>query len=195
MLAEAVHDDPMQLIVAAILRIDNLRDHLEGKSGDELDRIAKILETSVERLRKIIVAIIPPDLTGGLGVALRNLADGIFTGTTTTVTALGLDHVRLTPAVNANAYRILREAFVNARKHANAANVTVRLEEHDGNVILSLTDDGIGTESFKSEPGHLGVATMQARANAEKAELHLDSTPGVGTTVLLTLPIAAAGLQ
>lgn len=189
LLADAVHDDAMQLIVAAVLRIDTLRLRLEGEHGDELDRIAGILETSVTRLRKIIVAIVPPDLSDGLGVALRNLAEGIFTGTDSIVTVVGLDHVRLTPIVKASAYRILREALVNARKHAKAEYITLRVEECAGNVVLSLTDDGVGAESLTTQPGHLGVATMQARARAEQGHLHLQSTPGVGTTVVLTLPI------
>lgn len=188
LLADAVHDDPMQMIVAAILRIDNLRLQIDGAHGDELDRIATLLETSVERLRKLIVAITPTDLSDGLAVALQNLAEGIFIGTPSVVTVIGPTQVNLSSTAKATAYRIMREALVNARKHACADNVTLRLEEHDGTVVLSLTDDGVGAESLKAEPGHFGVATMRARANAEDARLHLDSTPGLGTTVVLTLP-------
>ena len=189
LLADAVHDDPMQMIVAAILRIDYLRLQVAGEQGDELDRVATLLETSVERLRKLIVAITPPDLSDGLGVALRNLAEGIFIGTTSVVTVIGPTNVSLNPPAKATAYRIMREALVNARKHAQAGNVTLRLEEHDGSVMLSLTDDGVGAASLKAEPGHFGLATMRARANAEDAQLHIDSTPGLGTTVVLTLPM------
>ena len=189
LLAEAVHDDPMQMIVAAILRIDYLRLHIAGEQGDELDRVATLLETSVERLRKLITAISPPDLSDGLGVALRNLAEGIFIGTTSVVSVIGPTNVSVNPPATATAYRIMREALVNARKHAQASNVTLRLEEHDGSVMVSLTDDGVGAASLKAEPGHFGLATMRARANAEDAQLHIDSTPGLGTTVVLTLPM------
>jgi PAS domain S-box-containing protein len=189
LLADAVHDDPMQMIVAAILRIDYLRLRVVGDPGDELERIATLLETSVERLRKLIVAITPPDLSDGLGVALHNLAEGIFIGTTSAVTVIGPTHVSLNPPATATAYRIMREALVNARKHAQAGNVTLRLEEHEGSVMLSLTDDGVGAASLKAEPGHFGLATMRARANAEDAQLHIDSTPGLGTTVVLTMPM------
>ena len=189
LLADAVHDDPMQMIVAAILRIDYLRLSVAGEQGEELDRIATLLETSVERLRKLIVAITPPDLSDGLGVALRNLAEGIFIGTASVVRVIGPTNVGLNPPAKATAYRIMREALVNARKHAQAGHVTLRLEEHDGSVVLSLTDDGVGAASLKAEPGHFGLATMRARANAEDAQLHIDSTPGLGTTVVLTLPM------
>ena len=121
LLADAVHDDPMQMIVAAILRIDYLRLSVAGEQGEELDRIATLLETSVERLRKLIVAITPPDLSDGLGVALRNLAEGIFIGTASVVRVIGPTNVGLNPPAKATAYRIMREALVNARKHAQAA--------------------------------------------------------------------------
>lgn len=195
LLADAVHDDPMQLIVAALLRIDFLRLGMAGEQGAELDQVGSLLETSVERLRKLIVAITPPELSAGLGVALRNLAEGIFIGTTSVVTFVGGDHASLDPPVKATAYRIMREALVNARKHAQAKNVTLRLEEHDGTVILSLTDDGVGAESLKAGPGHFGLATMRARANAEGARFHIDSTPGLGTTVVLTMPMRQVGQQ
>lgn len=105
------------------------------------------------------------------------------------VRVIGPTNVGLNPPAKATAYRIMREALVNARKHAQAGHVTLRLEEHDGSVVLSLTDDGVGAASLKAEPGHFGLATMRARANAEDAQLHIDSTPGLGTTVVLTLPM------
>ena len=87
---------------------------------------------------------------------------------------------RLNPPAKATAYRIMREALVNARKHAQAGNVTLRLEEHDGSVMLSLTDDGVGAASLKAEPGHFGLATMRARANAEDAQSAHRQHAGVG---------------
>jgi signal transduction histidine kinase len=189
LLADAVHDDPMQIIVAALLRIDFLRSGMTGEQGDELDEVGNLLEKSVERLRQLIVAITPPELSDGLGVALRNLAEGIFIGTSSVVTVIGPDHASLDPPMKATAYRILREALVNARKHAEAKNVTLRLEEHDGTVVISLTDDGVGATSLKAGAGHFGLATMRARANAENADLHIDSQLGIGTTVVLTMPM------
>ncbi len=189
LLAEAVHDDPMQLIVAAMMRLDNVRLQVDGELGEELDQVAVVLETSVERLRTVITAIVPPDLSEGLGIALRNLAEGIFLGTTSVVTVTGPASVPLTPLANAAAFGILREALVNTRKHAHARNVTVRLEERGDHVVISVTDDGVGAESLNAERGHIGVATMQARASAENAELALNTRPGRGTTVVLTVPM------
>jgi signal transduction histidine kinase len=47
----------------------------------------------------------------------------------------------------------------------------------------------VGSESLDAGRGHLGVATMRARADAEGGFLHFDSAPGAGTTVTLSLPV------
>ena len=194
MLAEAVHDDPLQLVVAALLRIDDLqlRIQLPPAEGAALDHIATLLEQSVDRLRKLIVAMTPLDVSDGLGVALHGLASGIFVGTPTSVDVKGPTHVHLSVQATTAAYRIMREALVNARKHAGATHVVLTLHEDPEGVLLTLTDDGAGTDSLESGPGHLGIATMRARAQADGADLTIDSRPGAGTRVSLRIPAGPA---
>lgn len=188
LLAEAIHDDPMQTIVAAAMRIDTLAMSLSGEAGAELERLVDMLESAVDRLRTLIVALNPPDLSEGLGPALLNLARGIFTGTRTRVTFEGPDHVGLSIGAKGTVYRIFREALVNARKHADADEVTLRVEDSADSVRVSLSDDGVGADSFDSAPGHLGMTTMRARANAEGGELTVSGSRGEGTHVVLVLP-------
>ena len=188
LLAEAIHDDPIQRIVAAVLRMDTLRLTLPDRENQELDELAGMLETAVDRLRTLIVALTPPDLTDGLGVALRDVAEGIFVGTTTTISLVGVTHVGLSASTKATAYRILREALVNARKHARAQHITLTLRETDHRVIITLVDDGAGAATLDAGPGHLGLATMRGRATVEGGHLEITSEPGSGTTVTLTLP-------
>jgi signal transduction histidine kinase len=190
LLAESIHDEPIQLIVASIMRIDRMALRAQPAEREELDKIASQLEVSVDWLRNlIVVALTPPELSEGLGIALADLADGIFLGSTTFCLE-GPHDVTLSEGAKAAAFRILREALVNTRKHAMAQNVTLRMSEHDGIVNISLTDDGVGTERIESASGHLGMATMRARADAEGGVLRVDSAPGLGTTVTLTLPAA-----
>lgn len=191
LLAESVHDDPLQLIVAALLRIDTLQKVLQPSQAQTVEQIALLLEQAVERLRHLITALTPPDLSGGLGEALLQAAGGIFVGTQTAVEIIGPRHVPLTQEVKADCYRVLREALVNARKHSNSQRVTIELRCDEETVTLSISDDGDGAEVLDAGPGHLGVALMQARSEALGAHLRIDSTPGLGTKVLLVLPQAA----
>jgi len=193
LLAEAIHDGPMQLVVAVMMCLENSSINQGSIDDDEMERLIVTLETSIQRLRTLIIALTPPDLSKGLGMALRKLAEGIFLGTPTEITVLGASHVHLTALSKGNAHRILREAMVNARKHAHAEHVVLELAERDGAVIARLTDDGVGAASLDAGPGHLGMATMRARADADGGRLDVTSSPGAGTTVLLTLPAAPAG--
>lgn len=194
LLAESIHDEPIQHLAAGIMRLDYLSAHVDPATREELDRVAGQLEITAGWLRNLImVALNPPELTAGLGPALASLARGIFTDTPTVITTLGPDHVPLTVPAKETAYRIFREAMLNVRKHARASAVTLRFDERDDVVVLSLSDDGIGCATLDSGP-HLGIATMRARARAEGGHLNVESLEGLGTTVTLTLPRRAAVL-
>lgn len=192
MLAESIHDEPIQRIVAAMLRLDNLALDLDDTVREEMDRIAVQLEMAVSWLRNlIVVALSPYELRSGLEPALAALADGIFTGTPTVFTVTSSQPVALTLAAREAAYRILREGLMNVRKHAQATRVTLELEERAHWVRLTLTDNGIGAGSLDAGAGHFGIATMRARADAESGVLTIDSSPGHGTVVGLVLPTGA----
>lgn len=189
LLAEAIHDDPMQLIIAVSMRLEMISFRPEAPSA-ELDELVELLESAVERLRTLITALTPPDLSDGLGPALRRLGEGIFIGTRTRVSYTGPSSVRLDNPRTDTAYRVFREALVNARKHANADNVDLTLTDDGNSVLIQLVDDGVGAENFESGHGHLGLTTMRARAATEGGELTIRSTVGHGTTVALRLPAA-----
>jgi hypothetical protein len=70
LLAEIIHDEPTQLIVVAAMRIDRLG--RDSTDGEELAQIFVLLETSIERLRRLIVALAPPDLAEGWAVRCRS---------------------------------------------------------------------------------------------------------------------------
>jgi signal transduction histidine kinase len=192
-LAEVIHDEPIQLIVAALLRVDLLHADSVGDQADQLDQIATLLESSVDRLRRLIVALSPPDLSDGLGSALRVLADGIFVDASTQFQITGPLHVHLAPPAEETVFRIFREAMVNVRKHSSASNVMLHLDMRDAVFVATLTDDGVGSNGLDTDLGHLGTATMRARAKAEGGVLRIESEPGRGTIVELTLPTVVKG--
>ncbi len=192
LLAEAIHDEPIQRIVAGILRLDHLSPRLDPVTSSEVNDVTEQLATTVDWLRDlIVVTLTAPDLSAGLGPALASLAHNIFTGTQTVFTVEGLDHVQLSARAKEATYRIFREGLGNVRKHAHAHHAVLRLKERGAFVVISLTDDGVGSASLNAGAGHLGMATMRARAEAEGAQLHVESVPGLGTVVTLTMPAHA----
>jgi signal transduction histidine kinase len=194
MLAEAIHDEPIQVIVSAVMRIDHLISRVDRENAEMLEDVATKLEASVEWLRNLaVVALSPPDLADSLGESLKVLAGGIFSGTHTVFEVVDpADSSRKISSTEA-IYRIFREALVNIRNHAQAKNVELRISESAGDVVLTLTDDGVGAATLDAGPGRLGLATMRARARAEGGSLTFESAPGHGTIVSLTMPAAVGG--
>lgn len=219
MLAEAIHDGPMQLVVAATMRLDAMTVRLDGPAGpdgdrpaaptgsgsidgpaagEEAGRLVDLLAEAVTELRTLVSALTPPEISGalehGLGPALRQLADGVLVlDDRVEVAVTGIDRVGLSRSRQVTVLRILREALTNVRKHARAAHVWIELAEAGGVVTVTLRDDGVGTASLDAGPGHLGMATMRGRAAAEGGALDVRSSPGAGTVVILRLPTDPAG--
>src|SRR5207248_8692784 len=91
-------------------------------------------------------------------------------------------------------YRALQEALSNISRHSQATRVEASLESSDGNVILRVTDNGVGFDPAKlvSEPAHvasgLGLRAIREQAAALGGKLVLESGPS-GTTLVLTAPL------
>jgi len=100
----------------------------------------------------------------------------------------------LAPLVELQLLRILQEALSNVRKHARAERVVVRMAQEDGRVYASVIDDGVGFNPRtieRSELPRFGLTIMRERAQAIGAELVVDSQPGEGTRVRVSVPVKA----
>jgi two-component system nitrate/nitrite sensor histidine kinase NarX len=98
----------------------------------------------------------------------------------------------LAPVASRQALHIVREALTNARRHAQARRVWVRVERiTDGNeACFIVEDDGCGFDVANAGGGnHLGLNIMRARAERCGGRLAIDSTPGAGTKVVVHFPL------
>jgi signal transduction histidine kinase len=141
------------------------------------------LADAVAELREISRGIHPAILSqGGLGPALRTLARR---------SAIPIDlntakNVRLPEPVEVAVYYVTSEALANAAKHAQASCIEVSLATSDGSLLLSIRDDGVGG----AEPGRgSGLVGLQDRIEALGGTITVDSPPGGGTSILVTLPL------
>jgi signal transduction histidine kinase len=125
---------------------------------------------------------------GGLRTALADVCDR-FARRGLPVSIEGNTPLEAPPAVTAAAMRVLSEALANAEKHAAASSVRVQIALEDGYLRLSVSDDGVGFDSHRYDSaGHFGLGVMNSRALDAGGSLAIESTPGSGTTVTLTLP-------
>jgi two-component system NarL family sensor kinase len=87
-------------------------------------------------------------------------------------------------------YRIAREALSNVRKHAQAREVQVSLQRREGNVLMTVQDDGVGFNPWEeAPPGHFGIIGMGERASLLGGRLDVESHPGHGTLIRAVVPV------
>ena len=104
---------------------------------------------------------------------------------------------RLTAELETTLYRLAQEALNNVVKHARADRVDVVLERQADHLSLIIEDNGQGFDPARLEGSgqHFGLIGMRERAGLVGAELHVESTPGRGTTVVVRAPLAAPAFK
>ncbi len=94
----------------------------------------------------------------------------------------------LPESIKVTVYRILQESLTNITKYANATAVTIVLKQDRDGIELSIQDDGVGFVRSQTQTG-FGIQGMQERAIAAGGTLTIDTAPGKGCTIALSLPV------
>jgi PAS domain S-box-containing protein len=192
-IASDIHDDSIQVMAAAALRLEMLAQDLsETEHGKLVDEVAEKVRQAVGRLRRLIFDLSPRSLESeGLGPAietyLREVA--VQAGFRWNVEDQLLGD--LSDEVKTILYRIAQEAIRNTQKHAHASSVTIALSERDGGSLLRIADDGVGFSSWGEDerrPGHVGLPSMRERAAAAGGTLTLETAPGAGCVIEVWVP-------
>jgi PAS domain S-box-containing protein len=195
-LATDLHDDTIQVLMVAIMRLDVLRrTPLVDWARDEVGGIQGAIQEAAQRLRSLIFELSPISLESeGLSAALRDTIDQLKRNTGLQCTLNARIEREPDPEVQAGLYRLALEALANVRKHADATRVDILLDEPDLGYLLRVEDDGVGFDHEKeaAAPGHLGLPGMRERAELLGGRCEIRSTPGEGTTVDVWIPHQAA---
>jgi PAS domain S-box-containing protein len=191
-IAGEVHDDPLQALIALSLELQIL----EHRTKEEpvLNAIAELKDSvkqAIEQMRGLLFELHPPALElGALSESLRELIRRYEASGGPIVTFEDETAMEPTPEEAVVLFRITAEALTNVRKHADARNVSVSLADSQGGIALSVADDGVGMDGYSGfvAPGHLGVATMRARAQRAGGNFEISARPGRGTIVRAWIP-------
>jgi signal transduction histidine kinase len=81
----------------------------------------------------------------------------------------------------------------NTAKHARASTISLRLARAADALVMEIADNGIGFDSTRSFPGHLGLISMQERVAPFGGRVSIESAPGAGTRVRVSMPTPHAG--
>ena len=146
-IAADVHDDSVQALAVVDLRLGVLRRRV-ARSNPELvetvDDVQSAVSAASDRLRHLLFDLESPAHELGLRAALSAAAEVVFADTDVDWQVIGLDDLQLGDAERIIAYRVAREAMVNARKHADPEHVTIALDREADDLVVTVTDDGRG---------------------------------------------------
>jgi signal transduction histidine kinase len=196
-LARDIHDTLAQGFVSIVLQLqaaeaDLPEDAVEARG--HLERARRTARDNLAEARRLVWDLRPEALSAApLGEALGRLAGRVAeeTGLAATATVTGTPQP-LSPDAEVTLLRVTQEALANVTKHARAGRVAVTLSYMDGEAALDVRDDGTGfapTADGHGPNGGLGLRGMRERVEALGGRLAVESAPGRGTTIAVTVPV------
>jgi signal transduction histidine kinase len=189
-----LHDTLCQHLTATSLSLQVLTSKLAEASlpqAKDADAGIELIEEAIDLTRKLAKGLFPLELEGeGLTGALRELCRSTAERYNIKCEFNGDSQ---TPALNSTTathlYRIAQEALTNAIKHGHVSQVTVGLSRLDGDLILSVTDDGTGLPESIPEDRGLGLRIMASRAGMIGGTFSVKNRNEGGAIVMCQLPL------
>ena len=194
-IANELHDSLAQSLASLKMQVrvldDTLRQDNEVAIWKEMENIQAGLDEANIELRELITYFrLPVDGNGVVSAIEKAVSRFRLTSSIEAVLQIHWPAVNLPVEYERQVLRIVQEGLANVRKHSGADMVRILLNQaHDARRVL-IEDDGIGMSLTSGETdNHFGLSIMQERAGSIGATLQLESEPGDGTRIILTLPI------
>ena len=199
-LARDLHDGPTQSVAAIAMRVNYARQLLQrapARVPEELEKIETLARSTTKEIRQMLFTLRPLVLeTQGLKSALETLVQKLHDTDPTLSIHLELDEMaeRLDKDVQSMIFYVVEEAVGNARKHAEASDIWIRMQRDSRDYLIEVRDNGRGfdvgkVQSNYDKRGSLGMVNMSERAEVLKAKLSIASAIGQGTRISLRLPL------
>jgi signal transduction histidine kinase len=196
-----LHDGIIQSLYAVGLSledVDTMMADQPAEAAARVDAAIDAIHVAIGDIRQFILGLRPMlaarhDLVGGLAALVESLRSSTYA-------ELGLELLLVVDAEPGAAYdldtdattqlmHIAREALSNVSRHADASRATVELGRDADGVRLVVADDGVGFQPpGQGETDHQGIANMRDRAASIGGSLRIDSAPGAGTRIIVTVP-------
>ena len=200
-LARDLHDGPTQSVAALAMRLNIARRMLSqdtNAAAEEINRIEELAHRTTKEIRHMLFTLRPLILESeGLKAALKSMSDKMSETFSQNVIIDVDDEIirQMEMGKQGVVFYIIEEAVGNARKHASAANIWVRLRPFQPNVaLLEVEDDGIGFDLAAVDQAYdrrssLGLVNLRERSELVNGILDIQSTIGKGTKVIVYIPL------
>ena len=188
--ARELHDGINQLLVAVKYRLETANNKIrrnEQLEHNDLNQCSEVLDQTIREVRRISHDLRPSLLDDmGLEPAVVSLLDQFQERTKITVISeIDLEYCKIREDIEITLYRLIQEALTNIEKHANASRVQLRIGSEQGNIVFSISDNGVGfdqNEKALTENG-IGLKNMRERVELLSGEFTLSSKPDKGTSI------------
>jgi signal transduction histidine kinase len=190
-LARDLHDELGALLTSAKLDAARIKSRLAGTAPEALQLLAHLVGTlnSGIALGRRIIEDLRPSALSNLGlVATLEILVRDFAEQAGVEAHCALEPVVLEAPAELMVYRLVQEAITNITKYARASHVWVTLTTHDGQVEVSIRDDGLGFDTTVAPISAYGLVGMRFRVEAQRGTLIVVSSPGRGTLIQAHLP-------
>ena len=197
-IAQDLHDDIGQLLVAAQMQVHELRRCPPTEQPARLDELFDVLQQATRATRSATFDLGSPALALGLDEALRSLAEHLRRrGAAACHVDAQMPEGPWSQPVLAVLYRVARELGLNAQRHAQARQISLRLGVDAGQIFITVSDDGVGmapdwAQRGVRRDGGYGLLSSHAQMQALGGALQVESGAGSGTLATVTLPLQLA---
>ena len=196
--AYAIHDGLTQSVTAAILQLEGMQRMIREEPETAIAMLGECsagMRAELDEIRSVLFELSVRGEDSRLDQPLRTQLSDI--GRPWGMTATLHEHAdihRHPESAQAAAILVMREALINAAKHAGCSTATVTVREDDHDLVIQVSDEGCGIPTgTPAEPErHFGMRMMLRRVTQAGGTLHVDSTAGRGTRVTARFPSLAA---
>ncbi|MDZ7794258.1 MAG: sensor histidine kinase [Spirochaetia bacterium] len=203
-LSREIHDDLGQSLTALKMNVTFLEQCLEDENPDKenlqkaVHDMERIITTTVKKVRKISTELRPSVIDAeGLIEALKWQVEEFKKNFNISVTLSTLKRdVDLGKQKSLHVFRIVQESLTNCVRHSGATKVHISTAIKNGILSIEVKDNGYGFNVDEIEGSmSFGFIGMKERAKQCAGTLDIESTPGTGTTVKLTIPVSENEVQ
>jgi signal transduction histidine kinase/ligand-binding sensor domain-containing protein len=190
-IAGELHDGLGQLLSTARLNVSGFGETSDARNNVLFRNSLQLLDQACEEVRNISHNMMPGALIRmGLMTAVNELIIKINDTEKVTVHFDTNLETRLNETVEISVYRIVQEALNNMVKHSQAKNISLQLMRTTSSLEIRITDDGKGFDVSRiGESKGLGWKNMYSRVETLRGTIHIDSSPGKGTEIFITIPL------
>ncbi|WP_083388866.1 nitrate/nitrite two-component system sensor histidine kinase NarQ [Vibrio rotiferianus] len=193
-IARELHDSLAQALSYLKIQVSLLKRSVKGlpdevavaQTAQVIAELDTGLSAAYTQLRELLTTFRLSIKEGSFGQALQEMVATLDEQTTAVISLNNqLSSTELDAHQQVHLLQLIREATINAIKHAQAENINIECLESDGFVTVRVEDDGVGFDRQDEKLNHYGMSIMQERAARLHADLSVEAQRDMGCTVTL----------